>query len=93
VGSNPTPSAIVVSLAENVRPMTLNLSIDEELAQGARQVAESRGMSLDQLIRQYLEDLTDLPSAEAEIAEFRRLSGQGSSQGWRFNRDEIHERS
>ena len=73
--------------------MTLNLSIDEQLAQRAQQVAESQGMSLDQLIRHYLEDLTDRPSAEAEIAEFRRLSGQGNSQGWKFNRDEIHERS
>jgi hypothetical protein len=72
--------------------MTLNLSIDEQLAQRAQQVAESQGMSLDQLIRHYLEDLTVRPSAEEDMAEFRRLSGQGNSQGWRFNRDEIHER-
>ncbi len=72
--------------------MTLNLSIDEHLAQRAQQVAESQGVSLDQLIRRYLEDLTARPSAEAAVAEFRRLSGQGNSQGWRFNRDEIHER-
>jgi hypothetical protein len=49
-------------------------------------------MSLDQLIRHYLEDLTVRPSAEEGIAEFRRLSGQGNSQGWKFSRDEIHER-
>ncbi len=73
--------------------MTLNLSIDEQLAQRAQQVAESQGMSLDQLIRHYLEGLTARPSIEEDIAEFRRLSGQGDSQGWRFNRDEIHERS
>jgi hypothetical protein len=73
--------------------MTLSLSIDEQLAHRAQQVAESKGMSLDQLIRHYLEDLTAQPSAEADIAELRRLSGQGNSQGWRFNRDEVHERS
>lgn len=73
--------------------MTLNISIDEQLARQAQQVAESRGMSLDQLIRRYLQDLTRPPSAEEDIAELRRLSGRGDSQGWRFNRDEIHERS
>jgi hypothetical protein len=73
--------------------MTLNVSVDEQLAQRARQVAESRGMSLDQLIRHYLEDLTTQPSAEQDMEELRRLSGQGDSQGWRFNRDEVHERS
>lgn len=38
--------------------MTLNIAIDEQLARQAQQVAESRGMSLDQLIRRYLQDLT-----------------------------------
>ena len=73
--------------------MVLTLSIDDQLAQGAQQVAESQGMSLDQLIRHYLEDLTVQSSAQDEIAELRRLSGLGNSQDWRFNRDEIHERS
>jgi hypothetical protein len=73
--------------------MTLNVSVDEQLAQRAQQVAESRGMSLDQLVRHYLEELTTRSSAEDDITELRRLSGQGNSQGWRFNRDEIHERS
>jgi len=26
------------------------------------------------------------------VEEFKRLSGRGHSPGWRFNRDEIHER-
>jgi hypothetical protein len=26
------------------------------------------------------------------MAELRRLSGQGDSRGWKFNREEIHER-
>jgi hypothetical protein len=74
-------------------PMTLNIPIDEKLARRAQQVAESQGMSLDQLIRRYLQDLTTQPSAEEDIAELRRLSGRGDSQGWTFNRDEVHERS
>jgi hypothetical protein len=30
--------------------------------------------------------------AEEWIAEFERLSGSGHSDGWRFDRDEIHQR-
>jgi antitoxin component of RelBE/YafQ-DinJ toxin-antitoxin module len=73
--------------------MTLSVSIDEQIAQRAREVAESRGMSLDELIRHYLEDLTMKSSAQEDMAEIRRLSGQGNSHGWKFNRDEVHERS
>ncbi len=73
--------------------MTLNIAIDEQLARRAEEVAESRGMSLDQLIRHYLQDLTAQSSAEEDIEELRRLSGRGDSQDWRFNRDEVHERS
>jgi hypothetical protein len=50
-------------------------------------------MSLNQLIRHYLEDLTTKSSAEEDIEEIRRLSGRGYSKGWKFNRDEIYERS
>jgi len=30
---------------------------------------------------------------ERSIEEFKRLSGRGHSRGWRFDRNEIHERS
>jgi hypothetical protein len=71
--------------------MTSTLSIDEQLAQRAQEVAKSMGMNLDQLVRHYLEDLTAHSSAQEDMAELRRLSGQGDSRGWRFNRDEVHE--
>jgi len=29
---------------------------------------------------------------EQNVEEFERLSGQGSSSGWRFDREEVHER-
>ena len=32
-------------------------------------------------------------SKSPDIAELRRLSGRGHSKGWKFNRDEIYERS
>ncbi len=71
--------------------MTLHLSIDDHLAEEARKVAMSLGTSVDQLIQDYLHRLTS-QQIDAEMAELRRLSGQGDSGGWRFNRDELHER-
>lgn len=74
--------------------MNLTLSVDEKTIQRARKVAESLGTSLNQLIRDYLEELTSQSSVEEDIAELRRLSAEakGDSRGWKFNRDELHER-
>jgi hypothetical protein len=73
--------------------MNVTLSIDEQLVTRARKKAEALGKSLNQLIRDYLESLAGGDDAERSIEEFRRLSGRGHSRGWRFDRDEIHERS
>ena len=72
--------------------MNITLSIDERLAARARKRAEALGKSLNQVIRDYLETIAD-GDPERSIEEFKRLSGGGNSRGWRFNRDEIHERS
>jgi hypothetical protein len=49
--------------------------------------------SLDQVIREYLEQLAGQDQAERDAEEFRRLSGQGRPDSdWKFNRDEIHDR-
>ncbi len=73
--------------------MNLTLSIDEQLVARARKRADALGKSLNQLIRDYLQQVAGGDDVEHSIAEFRRLSGKGHSRGWRFNRDEIHERS
>ena len=73
--------------------MNVTLSIDEHTVERARKRAEALGKSLNQLIRDYLQKLAGDDDAERSIAEFERLSGGGHSQGWRFNRDEVHERS
>ena len=74
--------------------MNLTLSIDERLVTRARKVAKSMGKSLNEVIREHLESLTSKRSPEEWAAEFRRLSAEahGDRKGWRFNRDEIHER-
>jgi len=73
--------------------MNVTLSIDEQLVARARKKAEALGKSLNQLIRDYLQRLAGSDDPEKSIAEFKRLSGKGHSRGWRFNRNEIHERS
>jgi len=73
--------------------MNVTLSIDEKTVARARKKAEALGKSLNQLIREYLQKVSGGVDPAGSIDEFKRLSGQGHSRGWRFNRDEIHERS
>jgi len=73
--------------------MNVTLSIDEQVVARARKRAEALGKSLNQIIRDYLERLAGGDDPERSIEEFKRLSGRGHSRGWRFDRDEIHERS
>ena len=73
--------------------MNLTLSVDEQTVARARKKANSLGKSLNQLIRDYLQALAGGDDPERSIQEFRQLSGKGNSRGWRFDRDQIHERS
>jgi hypothetical protein len=73
--------------------MNVTLSIDEQIVERARKKAEAMGKSLNQAIRDYLQSLAGGDDPERSIEEFNRLSGKGHSRGWRFNRDEIHERT
>jgi Family of unknown function (DUF6364) len=72
--------------------MNVTLSIDEQIVARARKKADALGKSLNQLIRDYLQKLAGSDDPERSIEEFKRLSNRGHSRGWRFNRDEIHER-
>ncbi len=73
--------------------MNVTLSIDEQVVARARKKAEALGKSLNQLVRDYLQSVAGADDVESNIEEFKRLSGTGNSRGWKFNRDEIHERS
>ncbi len=74
--------------------MNITLSIDDRLVEDARKLAQARGTSLNQLVRDYLEGLVRPEQTESFTAELRRLTaeGKGGSRGWRFDRDELHER-
>jgi hypothetical protein len=74
--------------------MNITLSVDDEVIRRARQKAEVLGTSVNQLVRDYLEQLTGTSDRVANAEEFARLSrlSHGNSRGWKFNREEIHER-
>jgi hypothetical protein len=74
--------------------VNLTLSIDDEVVRKARQRAEALGTSVNQLVREYLEQLAGKPDPKELAERLRRLSEQahGDSRGWKFNREEIHDR-
>jgi hypothetical protein len=72
--------------------MNLTLSVDEQIVAQARKKAGALGKSLNQMIRDYLQSIAGGDDPERSIEEFKSLSGRGDPRGWRFNRDEIHER-
>ena len=75
--------------------MNLTLSIDDRLLEEAREVARSMGKSVNQLVREYLEQLASKDGAERDGEERARLArvSKGRSRGWKFDREEIHERA
>jgi len=62
--------------------------------EAARQRAKVLGTSVNQLVRDYLEQLAGKRDPDADAAEFEKLSrmANGNSRGWKFDRDELHER-
>ena len=74
--------------------MNVTLSIDDAVIREARKRAEKMGTSVNQLIRDYLEQFAGKRDVKRDLEEFERLSraAKGDSKGWKFNRDEIHER-
>ena len=75
--------------------VNITLSVDPDVLVTARRRAESLGTSINQMIRDYLLTLTssDL-SAEEQAERFLDLcrNPSGDSDGWKFNREELHDR-
>ena len=74
--------------------MNVTLSIDGGVVAEARRIAASRGTSLNQLVRDYLHDLTRTDDAEAVVA---RLDALWAEETYRsqcsWTRQEVHTRS
>jgi hypothetical protein len=74
--------------------MNITLSVDEQVAQRAREAAQKMGKSLNQVVRDYLEQLAGGARRGQQWAQFEEgcLSSQTKLDGWHFNRDEANER-
>ncbi len=72
--------------------MNITLSVDEQVAQRAREAAQKMGKSLNQAVRDYLEQLGGGSQREQLWTQFESRCLQSSAQrkGWRFNRGEVH---
>ena len=71
--------------------VNITLSIDERLVERAREKLRATGKTINQEIREHLEHIVGDGDLERDIEEFVRLSGQGNSNGWKWNRDELYE--
>lgn len=74
--------------------MNITLSIDEQIAQRAREAAKKMGKSLNQAVRDYLEQLAGGARRGQQWSQFeaRCLDSKAKLEGWHFNRDEANER-
>ncbi len=74
--------------------MNITLSVDERVAEAAREAARKIGKSLNQAVRDYLEQLAgeERLATEWQAWEQRCLKGGGQLKGWKFDRDAIHDR-
>jgi replicative DNA helicase len=74
--------------------MNITLSVDEQVAQRAREAAQKMGKSLNQLVRDYLEQLAGGSRRGPQWAQFeaRCLNSSAKLGDWRFSRDEANER-
>lgn len=74
--------------------MNLTLAIDDQVANRAREAARVMGKSLNQAVREYLEQLAGAAQRTQRWQEFESASLQAGSrlQGWKFDRDEANTR-
>ena len=76
---------------------TLNLTVDDQIASRAEQVAKERNTTLNQLVGEFLEQLTPTEQAQRDssadrlAATFRDLSRPLGGKPYQ-NRDELYDR-
>ena len=75
--------------------MNITLSVDERVAEEARKAAGAMGKSLNQAVRDYLEQLARGPQLAAELQAFETstLNTPGRLQGWKFDRADANRRA
>lgn len=73
--------------------MNLTISVDDQLVERARKLAQSQGVSLQELIRRYLEGLAGARSSDATADELLELMSRhgGHSGGRAITREDAYE--
>ena len=75
--------------------MNITLSVDERIAEQARQAASAMGKSLNLAVRDYLEQLAGGSQLGVEVSAFEQsaLDTPGRLAGWKFDRNEANRRA
>ena len=75
--------------------MNITLSIDERIAEQARAAAAAMGKSLNQAVRDHLEQLAGSQQLASELRAFEQsaLKTPGKLKGWKFDREEANRRA
>ena len=75
--------------------MNITLAVDEQVAERARKAALAMGKSLNQAVRDYLEQLAGAERLALELQAFEAsaLASPGRLSGWRFDREEANQRA
>ena len=74
--------------------MNITLSVDEQVVQRAREAAKKMGKSLNQAVRDYLEQLAGSEHRDTQWRQFesRCLESAATLDGWQSNREEANKR-
>jgi|SRR5579883_241538 len=85
----------VVGVLAILSDMEITISLSDQIARRAEEQAANRGITLVRLVEEFLTELADRTDRERLADEFVSLSAlaNGNSGTWKFNRDELHERS
>jgi len=72
--------------------VNITLSIDEKLAERAREKLRAMGRTINEEIREHLRVVAGDDDLEQAIHLFEKTSGMGRPDpGWKWNRDEIYQ--
>jgi hypothetical protein len=74
----------------------ITLSADEEALAKARNYAKKHNTTLNQIIRDYIQEIVIKSERESFIDEFLKFAQEHagcSEPGWKFNREELYLRS
>lgn len=75
--------------------MNITLSVDENIIERARKAAQGMGKSLNQSVRDHLEQLAGRADVDDELAAFEASAkaSPGKLDGWRFDREDANRRA